>query len=92
MYTTKISEKSHIAIVDVQTYAIYYYIINSRRKNMCSDFLYIAQNTTDRKAVKHHIYKVGYSKDPEKRVSMLSGSASTDVYRLVFKIKLPIDF
>jgi hypothetical protein len=52
-------------------------------------YLYIAQCTTDTKAMKHNVYKVGCSKYPEKRVRMLSGAASTNVYRLVIKLKLP---
>ena len=52
-------------------------------------YLYIAQCITDKLALRHHVYKVGCSKDPEQRVRTLSGSASTNVYSLIFKIKLP---
>lgn len=57
---------------------------------MIKNYLYLAQNITDKKALKHHIYKVGCSKSPDKRVATLSGSASTDTYRLVYKILLPM--
>jgi hypothetical protein len=53
------------------------------------EYLYIAQNITDKKAHKYHVYKVGCSKSPEKRIKALSGSASTHTYRLVYKVLLP---
>lgn len=53
-------------------------------------FLYVAQNVSNAFFRKHNVYKVGHSGNPLYRIDQLGGSGTTDVFRPVLTLPLPI--
>ena len=54
-----------------------------------TNYLYIAQESSNVKIKKHHVFKVGYSSQPTERIKALGGSGSTLSYEAVLILELP---
>jgi hypothetical protein len=56
---------------------------------MIKSFLYVARSTTDQKAIRNHVYKVGISTNPSARIRTLGSSGSTETYESIVELPLP---
>lgn len=57
---------------------------------MRTNYLYVAQNVSNRLTRKHNVYKVGHSLNPLKRIETLGSSGTTDVFEQVVILPLPL--
>lgn len=57
---------------------------------MVPTFLYVARSISNAAARKHHVYKVGQSTQPLKRIQSLGGSVSTECYEPILVVELPM--
>lgn len=57
---------------------------------MRTNYLYVAQNVSNRLTVKHNVYKVGHSLNPLKRIANLGSSGTTDVFKQIILLPLPL--
>jgi hypothetical protein len=53
------------------------------------NYLYLAQALSDPRLKTHHVFKVGYSTNPQDRIKTLGGSGSTVTYKTILVLELP---